>query len=45
MTPAGEAKIAVTVASGQWDFLNDVDALVVPDDLALALAQKGATPV
>jgi uncharacterized protein YdeI (YjbR/CyaY-like superfamily) len=44
MTAAGEAKIAVAVASGQWDFLNDVDALVVPDDLALALTQKGAMP-
>jgi uncharacterized protein YdeI (YjbR/CyaY-like superfamily) len=45
MTPAGEAKIAVAVASGQWDFLNDVEALVVPDDLALALQQKAAIPV
>lgn len=45
MTAAGEAKIAVAVASGQWDFLNDVDALVVPDDLALALAHKGGMAV
>lgn len=45
MTPAGEAKIAVAVASGQWDFPNDVDALVVPDDLALALVQRAAMPV
>jgi uncharacterized protein YdeI (YjbR/CyaY-like superfamily) len=45
MTGAGEAKIAIAVASGQWDFLNDVEALVVPDDLALALAQKAAMPV
>jgi uncharacterized protein YdeI (YjbR/CyaY-like superfamily) len=45
MTAAGEAKIAVAVASGQWDFLNDVEALVVPDDLALPLLQKAARPV
>ena len=37
MTPAGEAKIAIAVASGQWDFLNDVDALIAPDDLLAAL--------
>jgi uncharacterized protein YdeI (YjbR/CyaY-like superfamily) len=45
MTPAGEAKIAIAMASGQWDFLNDVDALIVPVDLALALTQKAASPV
>jgi uncharacterized protein YdeI (YjbR/CyaY-like superfamily) len=45
MTAAGEAKIAVAVASGQWDFLNDVDALIVPDDLALALVHKGGMAV
>jgi uncharacterized protein YdeI (YjbR/CyaY-like superfamily) len=45
MTPAGEAKIAIAMASGQWDFLNDVDALIVPDDLALALTQKAASSV
>jgi uncharacterized protein YdeI (YjbR/CyaY-like superfamily) len=43
MTPAGEAKIAQAVANGQWDFLNDVEALVVPDDLAAALAASGGT--
>jgi uncharacterized protein YdeI (YjbR/CyaY-like superfamily) len=41
MTAAGEAKIAQAVANGQWDFLNDVEALVVPDDLAAALATSG----
>lgn len=44
MTPAGEAKIAAALANGMWDFLNDVDALQVPDDLAGALAQTGAMP-
>jgi uncharacterized protein YdeI (YjbR/CyaY-like superfamily) len=38
MTPAGEAKIAVAVAGGQWTFLDDVERLEIPDDLAAALA-------
>jgi uncharacterized protein YdeI (YjbR/CyaY-like superfamily) len=37
MTPAGEALISAAKANGMWDFLNDVDALTVPDDLATAL--------
>jgi uncharacterized protein YdeI (YjbR/CyaY-like superfamily) len=37
MTPAGEAKIAAALANGQWSFLDDVDRLEVPDDLAAAL--------
>ena len=37
MTPAGMAKIEVAKASGLWDFLNDVDALIAPDDLLAAL--------
>jgi uncharacterized protein YdeI (YjbR/CyaY-like superfamily) len=41
MTPAGEVKVAVAVASGQWDFLNDVDALIAPDDLLAALDTGG----
>lgn len=41
MTPAGEAKIAIAVASGQWDFLNDVDALIAPHDLLDALDAAG----
>jgi uncharacterized protein YdeI (YjbR/CyaY-like superfamily) len=45
MTPAGEAKIALAMASGKWDFLNDVDALVVPDDLARALTASGGMVV
>ncbi len=43
MTAAGEALIAAAMANGMWDFLNDVDALLVPDDLASALAAAGAT--
>jgi uncharacterized protein YdeI (YjbR/CyaY-like superfamily) len=41
MTPAGEAKIAAALANGQWDFLNDVDALLDPPDLTAALAASG----
>ncbi len=37
MTPAGEAKIAAALANGQWSFLDDVERLEVPDDLAAAL--------
>ncbi|MFN3605628.1 MAG: YdeI/OmpD-associated family protein [Cypionkella sp.] len=37
MTPAGEAKIALALQNGMWDFLNDVDALIPPDDLRAAL--------
>jgi uncharacterized protein YdeI (YjbR/CyaY-like superfamily) len=37
MTPAGEAKIAAAKANGQWSFLDDVDRLEVPEDLAVAL--------
>lgn len=40
MTPAGEAKIAVAVANGQWSFLDDVERLEVPDDLAAALGDQ-----
>lgn len=41
MTPAGEAKIAAAMANGQWDFLNDVDALIDPPDLTAALETTG----
>lgn len=37
MMPAGEAKIAAALANGMWEFLNDVDALMAPDDLISAL--------
>ena len=44
MTPAGEAKVAIATASGQWDFLNDVDALIAPKDLVAALTETGQRP-
>jgi uncharacterized protein YdeI (YjbR/CyaY-like superfamily) len=41
MTPAGEAKVAAAVANGQWSFLDDVERLEIPADLAAALAGGG----
>lgn len=37
MHPAGSASVAEGRASGLWNFFDDVDALVVPDDLAKVL--------
>lgn len=37
MTPAGEALIAAAQANGMWEFLDDVERLEVPGDLATAL--------
>ena len=37
MQPPGEAKIAAAEANGMWTFLDDVEALLVPGDLAAAL--------
>ena len=38
MTPAGLAAIERAKADGSWSLLDDVENLVVPDDLAAALA-------
>ncbi len=35
--PAGLIKIEQAKADGSWSFLDDVEALIVPDDLAIAL--------
>lgn len=37
MHPAGVASVAAGRASGLWDFFADVDALIVPEDLATTL--------
>ncbi|MEM6904761.1 MAG: YdeI/OmpD-associated family protein [Pseudomonadota bacterium] len=37
MHGAGEASVAEGQRSGLWDFFADVDALIVPEDLAVAL--------
>lgn len=46
MTPAGMAAIEIARANGSWDLLDDIEAMVIPDDLAAALtahadAQRG----
>lgn len=38
MCPAGLAAVEAAKADGSWDLLNSVDDLIVPDDLAEALA-------
>jgi uncharacterized protein YdeI (YjbR/CyaY-like superfamily) len=38
MAPAGQAKVDAAVADGTWTLLDDVEDLVVPADLAQALA-------
>ena len=39
MTEAGRAAVELARANGSWESLDLIDALVVPDDLAAALAQ------
>lgn len=39
MHPAGEAMVAKGKASGLWSFFDDVDALIVPKDIAETLDQ------
>ncbi len=43
MTAAGEALIASAQANGMWAFLDDVERLEVPPDLAAALELSGTT--
>jgi uncharacterized protein YdeI (YjbR/CyaY-like superfamily) len=42
MTEAGEAVIARALANGMWDFLDDVEAGILPDDLSQAPDETGA---
>jgi uncharacterized protein YdeI (YjbR/CyaY-like superfamily) len=41
MSPAGLAKVAAAKASGMWSFLDDVERLEVPDDLAAVFSAAG----
>ncbi|WP_148575266.1 YdeI/OmpD-associated family protein [Nocardioides caldifontis] len=41
LEPAGRAAVEVAQANGSWSLLDDVEALVVPDDLAVALEAAG----
>ncbi|MEO1025029.1 MAG: YdeI/OmpD-associated family protein [Pseudomonadota bacterium] len=43
MEPSGEAKITAAKANGMWEFLDDVERLEVPGDLASALGADRAT--
>ncbi|MCU0910695.1 MAG: YdeI/OmpD-associated family protein [Rhodobacteraceae bacterium] len=45
MTPAGLAKVEAAKASGMWTFLDDVERLEVPPDLAAALDGDGLRAV
>lgn len=40
--PAGLEKVQQAKADGSWAFLDDVEALIVPDDLAAALSDNAA---
>ncbi len=42
MTPAGQAAIDTAKANGSWTALDDAENLVVPEDLAAALAAEPA---
>ena len=43
MTEAGMSKIRAAKQDGSWALLDEIDALIVPDDLAAALDDAGAT--
>ena len=40
MTPAGQAQIDMAMSNGSWDALNEIDAMVIPDDLKKAFARN-----
>jgi uncharacterized protein YdeI (YjbR/CyaY-like superfamily) len=40
MQEAGQKMVALAKANGTWDFLNDVDQLIVPDDLLSAFTPE-----
>lgn len=42
MAPAGLAKVAAAKADGSWSFLDDVETLQLPADLAAALSDNDA---
>jgi uncharacterized protein YdeI (YjbR/CyaY-like superfamily) len=42
MTPAGMAKIEAAQKDGSWSSMDDIDALVIPEDLQAALAAAPA---
>lgn len=42
MTPAGEHLVSIAQQNGMWEFLDDVEKLEVPEDLAIALGAARA---
>ncbi|MDH5797246.1 MAG: YdeI/OmpD-associated family protein [Paracoccaceae bacterium] len=42
MMPAGEKAVRVAVENGMWSFLDDIEALVIPEDLDAALTEDAA---
>lgn len=40
MTPAGQERIDAAKRDGSWTFMDDIEKLIVPDDLARALAKN-----
>lgn len=42
LAPAGLTAVEAAKADGSWTVLDDVEALVIPDDLAVALAENPA---
>ena len=40
MAPPGRAAVEAGIASGPWEFYADVDALIVPDDLAAGIGGR-----
>ena len=45
MTPAGLAAIELAKANGSWSNLDDVEAMVVPDDLIAAIDARPARAI
>ncbi len=43
MTPAGEAAIQRSIEDGSWTFLDDIEALITPEELRLALDTADAS--
>jgi len=40
MTRAGQEKVDAAIKDGSWTYLDDIENLVVPDDLAQALCRN-----
>lgn len=40
MKPAGTISIEISKENGLWNFMDEVDALIIPEDLQKALVTK-----